>query len=226
MQVFLLEQMNFLIRLVIAALCGILIGYERESNLKLAGIRTHSIVALAAALITIISKYGFDDVLGAYVSLDPSRIASGIVTAIGFLGAGVIFTRKMSVSGLTTSAGLWATVGIGMAIGAGMYAPGMICTVLILIMQFIFQRNSHILKSPTVEKLVIHVSENDDIIPLINKAFLSHRIKIININVSRLHAKELEIKLYVTFPESCDIGQILSLMKDIPELQSIDISLD
>ncbi len=226
MQAFWLEQLNFLIRLVIAALCGVLIGYERESNLKLAGIRTHSIVALAASLITIISKYGFNDVLGTYISLDPSRIAAGIVTAIGFLGAGVIFTRKMSVSGLTTSAGLWATVGIGMAIGAGMYVPGIICTVLILIMQFFFQRNSHILKSPTVEKVVIHASENDDIVALINKVFVSHRIKIINFTISRFHEEELEIKLYVTFPEHCDMTQILTLMKEIPEILSIDISLD
>lgn len=226
MQAFIFDQLIFLIRLVLAALCGALIGYERESHLKLAGIRTHSIVALAAALITIISKYGFDDVVGTYVSLDPSRIASGIVTAIGFLGAGVIFTRKMSVSGLTTSAGLWATVGIGMAIGAGIYVPGITCTVLILILQFIFQRSSRVLKSPSVEKLVLQVKESDNITQLINQAFDSYRIKIININVNRLNEHELEVKLYVTFPEQCGIDQILSLMAKIPEIISIDVSLD
>lgn len=223
---FLREQLFLLLRLVVAALCGALIGYERESNLKLAGIRTHSIVAVAASLITIISKYGFNDVIGDYVSLDPSRIASGIVTAIGFLGAGVIFTRKMSVSGLTTSAGLWATVGIGMAIGAGMYVPGIACTALILLLQFIFQRSSHILKSPTVEKIVLQVKEGRDVMKLARQAFSPYQVKIINMNISRVRDNRFEVKLYVTFPEAGDVERILAVMREIPEIVSIDVSLD
>lgn len=120
-----LIQLEYLIRIIGAALCGMAVGYERENHLKTAGIRTHTIVALASAAMMIISKYGFQDILALdHIGLDPSRVAAGVVTAIGFLGAGVIFTRNFSVSGLTTAAGIWATVGIGMAFGAGMYVLG------------------------------------------------------------------------------------------------------
>ena len=104
MQDFLLQQGDYLLRIFIATLCGLSIGLERESNLKLAGVRTYSIVAMTSSIMMIVSKYGFFDVLiHNSISLDPSRIAAGVVTAIGFLGAGVIFTRKMNVSGLVTA---------------------------------------------------------------------------------------------------------------------------
>ena len=77
---------------------------------KAAGSKTHVIVAVSSALMIIISKYGFYDVLGEYIKLDPSRVAAGVVTAIGFIGSGVILFKNNRVSGLTTSAGIWATV--------------------------------------------------------------------------------------------------------------------
>lgn len=107
----LILQLEYSARILLAAVCGACIGYERTNRLKTAGIRTHVIVSLAAALMMIISKYGFSDILAVHnVGLDPSRIAAGVVTAIGFLGAGIIFVHNQSVSGLTTAAGIWATV--------------------------------------------------------------------------------------------------------------------
>lgn len=104
-------QMEFLVRILLAGICGGIIGYERKSRNKEAGIRTHLIVASGAALIMIVSKYGFTDILGDKgIALDPSRIAAQIVTGVGFLGAGMIFMRKNTISGLTTAAGIWAKV--------------------------------------------------------------------------------------------------------------------
>ena len=117
MNEFIMEQWIFVARLLGAAVCGGLIGYERQSRKKTAGVRTHVIISVAAATMMIISKYGFNDVLGEYVRLDPSRVAAGIVTAVGFIGSGIIFFRNNNVSGITTSAGIWATVGVGMAMG-------------------------------------------------------------------------------------------------------------
>ena len=94
-------QMEFLVRILLAGICGGIIGYERKSRNKEAGIRTHLIVASGAALIMIVSKYGFSDILGDKgIALDPSRIAAQIVTGVGFLGAGMIFMRKNTISGL------------------------------------------------------------------------------------------------------------------------------
>lgn len=132
-----LYQMEHLFRILLSGLCGGMIGYERESRKKGAGLRTHVIVSVSAALMMILSKYGFQDVLGEYVRLDPSRVAAGVVTAIGFLGSGVIFARNHNVSGVTTSAGIWATLGVGMSIGAGMYLIG-ISVALIVIMVEVF----------------------------------------------------------------------------------------
>lgn len=95
------------------------IGLERHRKLKSAGMRTHALVGLGAAVFTLVSAYGFQGVLAADSVVDPSRIAAQVVSGIGFLGAGVIFVRRNAVSGLTTAASIWATAAVGMACGAG-----------------------------------------------------------------------------------------------------------
>lgn len=135
-----LAELQYIIRLVIAAVCGALIGYERKNRSKVAGVRTHCVVACASALMMILSKYAYQDVIdmyGEFMKVDPSRIASGVVSGVGFLGAGMIFIQKQTVTGLTTAAGIWATSGIGMAIGAGMYLIGGAATLIILLIQVI-----------------------------------------------------------------------------------------
>lgn len=126
------------IRLLIACVCGGAIGIERTRRNKGAGIRTHMIVAVGAALFVIISKYGFQDILlTAGTRVDVSRVAAGITTGVGFLGAGIIFMRGNSVHGLTTAAGIWATAAIGSALGVGMYIVAVVSTVLIVLLQII-----------------------------------------------------------------------------------------
>lgn len=125
---------DFMLRLLIAGAMGVCIGVEREYRAKEAGYRTHFLVALGSALLMIVSQYGFSDVLAAdLVRLDPSRIAAQVVSGIGFIGAGTIILQKQIVRGLTTAAGIWATSGIGLAIGAGMYGVGIAATVLVLL---------------------------------------------------------------------------------------------
>lgn len=132
-------DLEWLARLIVAALCGMVIGYERLIKSKSAGIRTHIVVASAAALFMLISKYGFADMLNTNgVALDPSRVAAQIVSGISFLGAGSILVRKETISGLTTAAGIWATAAIGMSIGAGMYFIGISLTAFIVLIQFVF----------------------------------------------------------------------------------------
>ena len=125
---------EFVIRLVVAGAMGALVGLDREYRAKEAGYRTHFLVSLGSALIMIVSQYGFTEVLGKEgIGLDPSRIAAQVVSGIGFIGAGTIILNKQIVRGLTTAAGRWATAGIGLAIGAGMYGLGVSATILTLI---------------------------------------------------------------------------------------------
>ena len=124
---------EFTLRLLLAGVLGAVIGLDREYRAKEAGFRTHFLVSLGSALFMIVSQYGFAGVLGeAGVGLDPSRVAAQIVSGIGFLGAGTIIFQKQFVRGLTTAAGMWATAGIGMAVGGGMYWLGVSATVLTL----------------------------------------------------------------------------------------------
>jgi putative Mg2+ transporter-C (MgtC) family protein len=114
--------------LALAFVLSSLIGVEREWRQKSAGLRTHTLVGFGAALFLIISKYGFSDVLGPSVTLDPSRVAAQIVTGIGFIGGGLIFVRGDAVRGLTTAAIVWITAAIGMACGAGLALLAIVAT--------------------------------------------------------------------------------------------------
>ena len=111
----------------------------------------------------IISKYGFNDVLGEYVRLDPSRVAAGIVTAVGFIGSGIIFFRNNNVSGITTSAGIWATVGVGMAMGCGMYVLGVVSTVIVMVSEvFLGRRRYFSRKAGEERELEIEYKDSDE----------------------------------------------------------------
>ncbi|HAN86688.1 MAG: MgtC/SapB family protein [Bacillota bacterium] len=115
--------------MALATLLGALVGLERERQGKSAGLRTHALVCLGSALITIVSIHGFGPV-GPGLR-DPARVAAQVVSGIGFLGAGTIMREGLSIRGLTTAASLWTTAGIGLAIGSGMVWPAVGATVLV-----------------------------------------------------------------------------------------------
>ena len=120
-------EMMMVARMLLAGVLGGLVGLEREYRSKEAGLRTHFLVCLGSALFTLVSQYGFTDIVatsgtpGVDLRLDPSRVAAQIVTGIGFIGAGTIVLQRKTVVGLTTAAGLWTTAAIGMAVGGGLY---------------------------------------------------------------------------------------------------------
>jgi putative Mg2+ transporter-C (MgtC) family protein len=131
-----LEWWDVLLRLAVAGALSGAIGLERELRDRAAGLRTHMLVGLGAALFTLVSAYGWNDFefsTASGVVFDPTRIAAQIVTGIGFLGAGAIIRQGITVRGLTTAATLWIVAAIGMAIGAGYYSAGLIATGLVLV---------------------------------------------------------------------------------------------
>lgn len=128
--------LELMLRIVAAGICGAIIGLERSKRLKEAGLRTHCVVAIASALIMVLSKHGFAELgLG-----DPARLAAQIVSGIGFLGAGVIFKNGNVVRGITTAAGIWAVAAIGMAFGAGMYIVGIFTTAFMIVVQVVLHK--------------------------------------------------------------------------------------
>ena len=128
-----LSQWDMVLRLLVAAILGSIIGFERERMSWAAGLRTHMLVCVGACLAMIVSAFGFSDILGTpNVNLDPSRIAAQVVSGIGFLGAGSILLRGEVIRGLTTAASLWTVAGVGLAIGGGLYVPGVAATLIVL----------------------------------------------------------------------------------------------
>ena len=109
--------LDVILRLLLAIALGAIIGYQRERSSKAAGLRTHTLISLGAALFTVVSIFGFSG------AVDPSRVAAGVVVGVGFIGAGVIFRgmRGEGVAGLTTAASIWASAGVGLAAGAGLW---------------------------------------------------------------------------------------------------------
>lgn len=219
-----LTQLEYVLRLLAAGICGAAIGFERKNRLKEAGIRTHLIVSLASALMMIISKYGFYDVLANdSIRLDPSRVAAGIVSGIGFLGTGMILIRNKSISGLTTAAGVWATMGVGMAIGGGLYVLGLCAAAIIILAQIILHRNLHWLKMPLVEPIVVHLYDNAEAIAFLQQQLNSHQIQVVSLKADKAEAGMLEVSLIVKLPSGYEVLQLVSLFDESPYIQSVEL---
>ena len=190
-----ISNYEFVFRIVISALCGSAIGYERTNRNKGAGIRTHAIVALASALMMIISKYSFSDV-GNY---DASRVASQIVSGVGFLGAGLIFVRNNSIiSGLTTAAGIWGTSGVGMAIGSGQYFIGIFSTLLIVSIQIYFHKNNFFTKGEGYRyKLYLKIINMDSYSKIKGTIVKSMQIEALSIKKHMNTTVDIEIDILI-----------------------------
>lgn len=212
-------NLEFLIRVILAGLCGIIIGFERKSRGKGAGVRTHMIVALASALMMIISKFGFTDV-GAP---DGSRVAAQIVSGVGFLGAGMIYVHRNSISGLTTAAGIWATAGIGMAIGAGMYFIGISSATVILLSQIFLHKDLKFMQMPSefeIELTVPSCPEGED---YIKKLLTENGFTIEKIRTTRKDGM-IEVKTTVVAPSGYEIKDIMNITESSDLIESISIS--
>jgi len=135
-----ISDMETIIRLTIGALLGGLIGFEREThNRRIAGFRTHILVCVGSTLMMLTSLYVFD-LYKNNAAVDPARLAAGVITGIGFLGAGTIIRSKVSVTGLTTAASLWTVAGIGLAIGTGFYIAGCVTAVIVLTSLYLLRK--------------------------------------------------------------------------------------
>lgn len=147
----------------LALLLSACVGLEREIRQKDAGLRTHTLVGLGAALFMLVSKYGFSDVIVlGRVILDPSRVAAQIVSGIGFLGAGLIFVRRDTVRGLTTAAIIWITAAIGMACGAGLFVLALVAAAAHFIVVLLYPELEARLPRTRATEAVIRIVYRDD----------------------------------------------------------------
>ena len=222
--------LGYFLRIAVATLCGVLIGLERTKRSKEAGVRTHCIIACASALIMVISKYGFADMIDAAGNalagtrgVDPSRIAAQVVSGISFLGAGVIFKNGNTVKGLTTAAGIWATAGVGLACGAGMYAVAIIVSVLIIGVQLLMHRFS--IGNDAYFNGEIRITMVDT--PQIREALRAKQkelgITVTNTRLTAGNDNTLSLVLQVRLKQDIPFKEIMKFMDEHPEIKSLSI---
>jgi putative Mg2+ transporter-C (MgtC) family protein len=214
--------LDFCLRLLLAGALGAVVGLDREYRAKEAGYRTHFLVSLGSALIMIVSQYGFMDVLhteGVQMRLDPSRIAAQVVTGIGFIGAGTIIFQRQIVRGLTTAAGIWATSGIGLAVGAGMYTLGILATALTLVglevLSFFFKSLG--MKSSLVE----FSTSNKETLGLMARKFNSTDYNVVSYEQEERTVGEVttyHVTMVIKSKKSNDEGMLLTLLQDYHDI--------
>ena len=193
---------DYLARVGCAFLMGTLIGVERQFRQRNAGLRTNILVSVGAAAFTVLS-YAMTAEEG-----DPSRVAAQIVSGVGFLGAGVIFVRNNTVSGLTTAAGLWTTAGVGMAVGAGKYGIGVCAGILVVAIQEILHRTSFLTAEPIRGFLKMTCTDYENVIADIQMHFSEEKVKISNLKVGK-GKNGTKIELEVVYPPLYDKNAML-----------------
>lgn len=218
------NELIYIMRILIAGICGAVIGFERKNRLKEAGIRTHCLVACASALMMVLSKYCFYDLTAEIPGIrgaDPARIAAQVVSGIGFLGAGMIFVHKNTISGLTTAAGIWATSGIGMAIGSGMYITGLTATIIVVFIQTILHLNIRILKAPVTKVLKIYNVNQENYQNYIENKLKEKGVTLHDISIKQSVENESKsYTLYIGIPNSVNEEELLSSIEYDAEIKS------
>ena len=211
---------DYVLRLLVAGLLGGIIGWDREYRAKEAGLRTHFLVALGSALIMIVSQYGFEDVLGKPgIGLDPSRVAAQVVSGIGFIGAGTILIQKQFVRGLTTAAGLWATSGIGLAVGGGMYWIGVFAMVLTLVgLEFLTVLFKNVGEHSSL--LVFSTNDKENLKRVTNELYLkNYRIASYDVQHEPLeHIEIFHVTMVIKTKRYLDESELFQFMQSLPDL--------
>lgn len=165
-----------LLNILLAAVLGFLIGLERKLRSKEAGIRTHTVVCIGSALMMVVSKYAFEG-----LNADVSRVAAQIVSGIGFLGAGIIMFRGKQMHGLTTAAGVWATAGVGMACGGGLWIVAVGATVLLIGIQFLMHSRCRLFQRKKSYSVSIKFKYEEDAAEKIKQVFGAERFNHLHI---------------------------------------------
>lgn len=214
------EEMIFLGRLTLAALLGGLIGLERERSSQAAGLRTHMVVTLGAALMMILSIKIAEHDKG-----DPARIAAQVVSGIGFLGAGAIMRYGTSIRGLTTAACLWTSAGIGLAAGAGYYAGAALATALTLFATLVVGKLEHkFLNERSVKRVIVVADDAQNVIAPVEAILRKYQINIRELGIERdLRGHKQTVEIMTTCPERCDLESVVKEIAVLPAVDRIDI---
>ena len=213
-------QLDLSVRLVVAAVLGLAVGFEREIHGHPAGLRTHMLVATGSALFTVLSAYGFGAGSTA-VPTDPTRIAAQIVSGIGFLGAGAILKDGIVIRGLTTAASLWATSAVGMAAGTGDYIIAGVATGTILVSLWPINALAERLHGTAAPEIQLRLSmERLEVLGEISSIIVGHRLEIGQISTQRLGRNSYRADVAIRGRTQ---SAIASAIEQIDKIEGVDI---
>ncbi|MEI3598596.1 MULTISPECIES: MgtC/SapB family protein [unclassified Oceanobacillus] len=208
-------------RLLVALVLSGIIGFEREWNNHSAGFRTHILVGVGASLMMLLSIFGFLEFLEHYdnVRFDPARIPSYVISGIGFLGAGTIIVYGGTIRGLTTAASIWAVAGIGLVVGAGMYGPAIVATLIILISLVVLNNLERLLPSQRKYTRIEMVVERNIKVHQLVEVAEAYDVNIIAVEVEKME-RDLR-KIYFKM-RNMEGTQLLALFEEISELEGVN----
>ena len=227
------QGLELLLRILVATVCGWLVGIERSRRFKDAGIRTHALVAGAAAAMMVISKYGFLEMLelqagaeGARTA-DPSRMAAQVISGVGFLGAGAIYRdRRFATRGLTTAAGIWAVAGVGMAVGSGMYAVGLFTTAVIFALQALTHRFPYGSEKSWLAQLELTLLDRDGAFAAMQEEWKATGVRVTESDISRGTDGLVRCLLTIRVSDRAQTERLLNRLTGNPLVQSIRLHED
>ncbi len=214
-------------RLILAAVLGGLIGWEREQRNKQAGVKTHLLVSLGSSLIMLLSIYGFSDMVNhPNARFDPARLAAQVISGIGFLGAGAILRHSNRiVTGITTAATLWVVAAIGLSVGAGFYLPAIITTIIVLVNVILLRGLGHkFIKSKKEKELQIVVWNVTDQLADIIKILDEEKVEIRNISMSDESSDEEEmvsIQLHIRVLDQNLMIKVVNRIKGVQGVKEV-----
>ncbi|MGI6117487.1 MAG: MgtC/SapB family protein [Bilifractor sp.] len=202
-------------RLILASVCGGIIGLERELRRRAAGFRTHILICLGASITTLTSEY-----LLLYMKYytDVARLGAQVIAGIGFIGAGAIVMRREHIRGLTTAAGMWAAAIVGLSIGAGFYEGGLIATGLILMTELLFSRIDHALEKESPSATFYIEYEKSDTLEAITQYFRKTDLRLIDLEISRSKESGKKISCAIAcvrMNRSVTADEILTALKSL-----------
>jgi putative Mg2+ transporter-C (MgtC) family protein len=213
---------EIIFKLALAGVLGGLIGLERESLSRPAGLRTYTLVCIGSALAMIVS---IDIYLQYYqtVNADPGRIAAQVISGIGFLGAGTIMREGATVQGLTTAAGLWVVACIGLAVGSGLYVPAIATTILILFVLIYFIKfEARFTGSREFKGVVLIVEDKPGQVGAIGSILGDLCVLIKNIQLTQIENNYLEIELLLQVPAGLSVDQVIEELSNLKGLRNIE----
>ena len=215
-------ELELVLRVVFACLLGFFIGKERSKKHKSAGVRTFMIVAIGAAIFTIVSKYGFISIATPKTRVDVSRVAHTIVTGVGFLGAGIISSKNGKKQGITTAAGVWVMAAIGIACGTGMYIPALGATALIIVTQTIM-REWTAFEQVKYGKIMVQLDDSVESLREFKEFLQVKGIIIYKTNIKQQENNKMSYSFRVIVPENADVVEMAALIASRKEVQMVDL---